>query len=90
VRQELKNFKPELLDRPELVVLSQADLPEVRDAWPELKAAFAERFGVDLLLVSAATHFQLDELLLTIIRTLPKREAPPPATTPEGYKPDNY
>jgi len=90
VRQELKNFKPELLDRPELVVLSQADLPEVQEAYPELKAAFAERFGVELLLVSAATHFQLDELLLTILRALPKREAPPPPTSPESYKPDQY
>jgi GTP-binding protein len=75
VRAELANYNPELAARPELVVLSQADRPEVREAWPSLKAEFAERFGVDLLLVSAATHFQLDQLVLTIARHLPQREA---------------
>ena len=75
VRNELVQFNPELAQRPELVVLSQADRPEVRDAYPELKQAFAERFGVELLLVSAATHFQLDELLRTISQRLPPRTA---------------
>jgi GTPase len=75
VRAELTNYNAELAKRPELVVLSQADRPEVRDAWPALKEAFAERFGVDLLLVSAASHFQLNELVLTIARRLPQREA---------------
>ncbi len=75
VRAELLRYNPKLAERPELVVLSQADLPDVRDAWPSLKAAFAERFGVDLLIVSAATHWQLDELLSTIARRLPPREA---------------
>jgi GTPase len=75
VRAELTNYNAELAKRPELVVLSQADRPEVRDAWPALKEAFTERFGVDLLLVSAASHFQLNELVLTIARRLPEREA---------------
>jgi GTP-binding protein len=89
VRQELRNFKPELLDRPEIVVLSQADLPDVRDAYPELKTAFAERFGVELRLVSAATHFQLDELLLAILRRLPERTAQPPESElPPGGAPE--
>ena len=75
VRAELLRYNPKLAERPELVVLSQADLPDVRDAWPGLKAAFAERFGVDLLIVSAATHWQLDELRSTIAQRLPPREA---------------
>jgi GTP-binding protein len=75
VRAELSNYNSELAKRPELVVLSQADRPEVRDAWPALKDAFAQRFGVDLLLVSAASHLHLNELVLTIARRLPQREA---------------
>jgi hypothetical protein len=58
-------------------VLSQADRTEVRDAYPELAAAFRERFGVELHLVSAASRFQLDELLRTIAQRLPPRTAAP-------------
>jgi GTP-binding protein len=76
VRRELSAFKPELSQRPEIVVLSQADLPEVREAYPELKEAFAQQ-GVELHLVSAASHFQLPELLALITRRLPQREAMP-------------
>ncbi len=75
VRRELANFKPELTKRPEIVVLSQADRPEVLEAWPELARAFKEQFGVDLLVVSAASHFQLDELLNKIWARLPERTA---------------
>jgi hypothetical protein len=60
----------------------------VRDAYPELAAAFEERFGVELLLVSAATHFQLDELLQTIVRRLPPRVAPPAAPPPDDSETD--
>jgi GTP-binding protein len=75
VRRELELFDPELARRPELVVLSQMDLPEVQAAYPELKQTFAERFGVELLAVSAATHWQLTELLQLIARRLPERTA---------------
>jgi GTP-binding protein len=77
VRKELVTFKAELAQRPEIVVLSQADLPEVLEAYPDLKQAFAERFGVELFVVSAASHYQLTELLSTIARRLPPRETVP-------------
>jgi len=74
VRKELEAFKPELAQRPEIVVLSQADLPDVLEAYPALQQQFAERFGVELHAVSAASHWQLKELLLLIARRLPPRE----------------
>lgn len=80
VRKELLQFNPTLAERPELVVLSQADLTEVREAWPSLKASFAERFGVELLIVSAATRWQLDELLWAIAHRLPPRTVVAPST----------
>ncbi|HWO14615.1 MAG TPA: GTPase, partial [Polyangiaceae bacterium] len=88
VRKELTQFNPELAQRPELVVLSQADRPEVRDAYPELKQAFAERHGVELGLVSAASRFQLDELLHAIARRLPPRTAAPSNVAPSDVAPD--
>jgi GTP-binding protein len=73
VRAELEHFSPALLQRPEIVVLSQADLPEVREAWPELREQFSERFGVELHVVSSATRFRLAELLTTIAARLGPR-----------------
>jgi GTP-binding protein len=91
VRKELSQYDPQLADRPEIVALSQADRTEVRDAHPELAAAFKERFGVDLLLFSAASHFQLAELLEVIAQRLPPRTAiaaPEPAAAEPPAGPD--
>src|SRR5262249_37024407 len=65
IRKELERYSPELAERPELVALSKADLPEVRAADPELKKGF-RRAKIDLKLVSAATREGLDELVLEI------------------------
>jgi GTP-binding protein len=62
LRNELASYSPELAARPELVVLTKADLPEVTEAYPALRARFAE-IGVDLGLVSAATHQGTAELM---------------------------
>ncbi|MCC6214308.1 MAG: GTPase ObgE [Polyangiaceae bacterium] len=62
LRLELARFDPGLARRPEVVALSQADLPHVRAAYPDLRARFAE-LGVQLRLVSAATHEGLDDLV---------------------------
>ena len=62
LRRELTRFDPKLAARQEVVALSKADLPEVRDAYPELKAHFAE-LGVHLHLVSAAARIGLGELV---------------------------
>jgi GTP-binding protein len=62
LREELKNFRSELLRRPEIVALTKADLTEVREAYPELRTQFAA-IGVELRLVSAVAHFNLDDLM---------------------------
>jgi GTP-binding protein len=61
LRKELKKFSPELAQRPEVVVLSKADLPDVREAYPELKKRF-KRAKIDLKLMSAANRDGLDAL----------------------------
>ncbi|GMV13016.1 MAG: GTPase ObgE [Polyangiaceae bacterium] len=55
IRQELGAFNPEMLARPEVVAMTKADLPEVREAYPDVKAEF-EKLGKELRLISAATH----------------------------------
>jgi hypothetical protein len=52
--------------------LTKADLPDVRAAHPELRARFAE-LGVELHLVSGASHQGLDALVRALALTL---EAP--------------
>ncbi len=62
IRRELLTFNPDLAGRPEVVALTKADLPDVLEAYPELTVEFA-KLGVDLRLVSAATHLGLTELM---------------------------
>ena len=62
IRKELKAYSPELARRPEVVALTKADLPDVQALYDELKVEF-DKLGVDLLLVSAATHKGLDEVV---------------------------
>ncbi len=62
IRRELKAYSPELARRPEVVALTKADLPDVQETYDALKLEF-ERLGVDLLLVSAATHQGLTEVV---------------------------
>lgn len=81
VRSELETYGADLAQRPEIVALSQADLPEVREAWPALRDTFRQRFGVELFLVSAASRFQLGELLEALWKSLPPRTAAAPAKT---------
>lgn len=74
LRHELRSFSSELAERPELVALSKADLPEVREVYPELKAQFAER-GITLHLLSSATHHGLDELVQQLAQATRKADA---------------
>lgn len=62
IRKELKRYSPELAERPEIVALSKADIPEVREAYPALKKRF-KRAGIDLKLVSSATRDGVPELI---------------------------
>jgi GTP-binding protein len=71
LRHELQAFDPALAERPEIVVLSQGDLTEVREAFGELEQRFAE-IGVKLRMISAVTGDGIDQLkedLAEILRT---------------------
>jgi GTP-binding protein len=62
IRKELATFDPGLAERPEIVAMTKADLPEVREAYAELKPAFAA-LGIDLKLISAVTHESMTPLM---------------------------
>ncbi|MSP15031.1 MAG: GTPase ObgE [Myxococcales bacterium] len=52
--RELVRYDETLATRPQVVALTKLDLPEVREAYPELARRFAKR-GIELLALSAAT-----------------------------------
>ncbi|HEY2406650.1 MAG TPA: GTPase ObgE [Polyangiaceae bacterium] len=61
IRRELRAYSPELAGRPEVVAMTKGDLPEVREAYELAKPEF-EALGIDLFLISAATHQGLTEI----------------------------
>jgi GTP-binding protein len=69
LRKELSSFDPELATRPEIVVLTKADLPDVREAYPSLKAKF-KRKKIDLKLMSAPTHEAVNDVVFALHREL--------------------
>lgn len=77
LRQELELFSPELAQRRELVALSKADLPEVREAYEALAQRFVDELGKQLYLISAPTHQGLDDLLVALTRDLDEHHAEP-------------
>lgn len=80
IRQELVRFDPALAERPEVVVLSKMDLPEVREQAEELTRRFRER-GVQLWHLSAATHDGVKGVLAALRRHL-EAEQPPSSSRP--------
>lgn len=61
LRDELARFNPELLERPQMVVLNKIDLDYVQEKEEELRAHF-EGLGMHFMSISAAAHIGLDEL----------------------------
>jgi GTP-binding protein len=63
LRDELQSYEPALATRPEVVALTKADLPEVREAYPRLRRAFQQEVGRELHLFSAATRDGIPEMI---------------------------
>ena len=71
VRRELAMYNDQLAQRPEIIVVTKADLPTAGQVRHEL-ASTLER---DVLLVSAVTGQGLNQLTEAIVRTLSRRTA---------------
>jgi GTPase len=54
VNDELRQFDPGLLDKPQVVAVNKMDLPDARERWPEVSRRFAE-LGYPVYAISAAT-----------------------------------
>ncbi len=69
INHELERHNPLLLEKPQMVVLSKADLTEVRDRIEQVRAFFEQR-GYRILVVSAVTGLGVRELVATVGREL--------------------
>jgi GTP-binding protein len=70
IRAELVQHDARLGERPEIVVVSKAELPGAAD----VQAALVARTGKEVMLISAVTGQGLNELVRTIAATLVERE----------------
>jgi GTP-binding protein len=77
ITSELALFDPDLLEKPQLVVLNKMDLPQAQERWPTV-AAEIERYGHRTFAISAATHEGVDDLVKTVAQTLVELPPPPP------------
>ena len=82
LRHELEQFDPQLASKPEIVALSKADLPDVRDAYETLRGEFAA-IGVQLELLSAATG-QGTQAVVQALARLVAEQAPDSAPAPQA------
>ncbi|TAK12646.1 MAG: GTPase ObgE [Anaerolineae bacterium] len=78
INSELSLFDETLSEKPQLVVVNKADLPDVKDRWPEWKAALEAR-GLAPALISAASGEGVRALLYqahTLLEETPMPDTP--------------
>lgn len=62
VLEELTKYDPDLMKKPQIVVVSKMDIPETQQRWPELKSTF-NQMGYEAMSISAPTHDGIDPLI---------------------------
>ena len=86
IRSELALFDDQLAQRPEVVVVNKLDLPDVREYWPLLEEAFADRGVNDVLAISALARENVHDLVKRVfgemdnVPDLPASESAPTPT----------
>jgi len=67
INRELSQYSPQLLEKPQIVVLNKVDLPDTKEALSAFKAAVQDR---EVLQISAATRKGLKKLTSKMIKYL--------------------
>ncbi|MFQ5880392.1 MAG: GTPase ObgE [Dehalococcoidia bacterium] len=81
VNGELGQFSPELLGKPQVVVVNKVDIPTVRERVHRLRVALAGG-GSEPFIVSAATGEGVGQLMETVAERLPTPSEPSMAPAP--------
>jgi GTP-binding protein len=82
INEELRDYRPELADRPQVVAFNKMDTQEARDRWPAVRTAMAAE-GYEAFPVSTATGEGMQPLLRRVVAILadlppPEKEIVPP------------
>lgn len=85
INSELALFDPDLIDKPQIVVLNKMDLPDVRERWPRVKDELEKR-GYEAYAISAVAGTGVRELLYRAARILAEVPSQPPAVTMPVYR----
>lgn len=78
IHEEVRQYKPAMAERPQLIAVNKVDITEVRERVGEVRASL-ERVGRPVFFISAATGEGVHELLGTLLHMLesaprPRRE----------------
>jgi len=73
IRNELGSYNKALLDRPEIIVLTKMDLPDVKDKKDEIIRKLKKITSNEILCISAATGEGVKELVLKAHKLLNKK-----------------
>ncbi len=65
INQEIQLFNPAMVDRPQLVVFNKLDLPDTREAWPEVENALAQK-DIPAMAISAVTGENVQKMLFRV------------------------
>ena len=74
LKRELALYKPEMAQKPQVVVVNKIDLPEVQARLPEIGQLF-DALGIKAFFVSASTKQGLSELMSEVVRVLEEVQA---------------
>jgi len=78
INSELALFDPDLANKPQIVVLNKADIPEARAQSSRIERA-ARKHGHEFMVISAITRDGVSELLYAVLealKSLPEPERP--------------
>jgi len=86
INRELGRHKPEMLEKPQMVVLTKMDITEVREAAESLRPWFEEQ-GYRVFAISAVTGDGVEELVRTVGLELEGRRKPLESAVDESWTP---
>ena len=69
IREELRKFNPKLAEKPEVIVISKADICE-NNSLQKLTQKFENKFGERVFVIASPTHRGIEELLNHTIQKL--------------------
>jgi GTP-binding protein len=87
INSEMALFDPELVNKPQIVVLSKMDLPDARGKWQDVKKEI-EALGYEVMSISSVAHMDLKPLLWRaheVLGSLPEVE---PIEVVPVYRPE--